>query len=442
MDVFEGQEEDFFDFARGEDEGAFVLGLVDFDEFLAGVGTGFDFAQRGERGTDAEFFFGFADGGGVVAFAGFEVAGGAGVPFGGFAVFPGGAFLQEQFAGLVEDENVDGAVEEVFGVDFGAGAGGYDIVTSVDDVEVFAVMLGGRDGGGVEGAGEVNPLRDGEVFGAGGGREVLFRAPNGPHGGIGLEQRAELFAALAEAALHEGVEEGSADGRELLGRAAFEDDEGGVDAGGGVEDGGREGAVAADGPEALGADGEGAVVGVVVGGGEALGEFVLHGEDGARDGGSGGEPVAEDGRGGVVGEVAGEGKGAVAEERPPVELDGVGVDNYDTVGGKFIAQPRGEAGVFFDEEELVAAFEQRGGEGTEAGADFDGEGRAVGDRGGGDGAGQVLVVEEILSETFGRTKLQLVEGGADVGEAQEEGSLQFSVFSFQREGGREKKAEI
>jgi hypothetical protein len=47
-----------------------------------------------------------------------------------------------------------------------------------------------------------------------------------------------------------------------------------------------------------------------------------------------------------------------------------------------------------------------------------------------------LVVEEILSETFGRTKLQLVEGGADVGEAQEVGSLQFSVFSFQRERRR------
>ena len=40
-------------------------------------------------------------------------------------------------------------------------------------------------------------------------------------------------------------------------------------------------------------------------------------------------------------------------------------------------------------------------------------------RGGGDGAGEVLVVEEVLSETFGRTHLQLIERGADVGEAQE-----------------------
>jgi hypothetical protein len=44
-----------------------------------------------------------------------------------------------------------------------------------------------------------------------------------------------------------------------------------------------------------------------------------------------------------------------------------------------------------------------------------------------------LVVEEILPEALGRTKLQLVEGGADVGEAQEVEGLQCSVFSFQQE---------
>ena len=376
-----------------------------------------DFAQRGERWTDAEFFFGFADGGGVVAFAGFEVAGGAGVPFGGLAVFPGGAFLQEQLAGLVEDEDVDGAVEEVFGVDCGAGAGGYDIVTSVDDVEVFAVMLGGRGGGGIEGAGEIDPLRDGKVFGAAGGREVMIFAPSGPNGGVGFEEGTELFAALAEAALDEVVEEGGADGRVFTGRAALEGDEGGVDAGGGVEDGGREGAFAADTPEALGAHGEGAVVSVVGAGGEAGSEFVLHGEDGAVDGRGGGEPVAEDGRGGVVREVAGEGEGAVDEERSPIEVDGIGVLDYNAVGGEFVTEPSGEAGVFFDEEKFIAALEERGGEGAEAGADFDGEGDGPGDRGGGDGAGEVLVVEKILSEAFGRAELQLFERGAEIGEA-------------------------
>jgi hypothetical protein len=45
----------------------------------------------------------------------------------------------------------------------------------------------------------------------------------------------------------------------------------------------------------------------------------------------------------------------------------------------------------------------------------------IGDCGGGDGAGEILVVEEILSEAFGRTHLQLIERGADVGAAQGRG---------------------
>jgi hypothetical protein len=51
----------------------------------------------------------------------------------------------------------------------------------------------------------------------------------------------------------------------------------------------------------------------------------------------------------------------------------------------------------------------------------------VGRHGGGDGAGEVLVVEEILSEAFGRTHLQLIERGADVGEAQGWGDYRFKI---------------
>ena len=111
---------------------------------------------------------------------------------------------------MVEDEDVDGAVEEIFSVHLGARAGGDDIVILVDHVELFAVMLRGRDSGGIEGAGQVDPLRDREIFRAAGGREVLSGAPRGPRCGVGLEQGLQLLAALAEAALHEVVEEDGA----------------------------------------------------------------------------------------------------------------------------------------------------------------------------------------------------------------------------------------
>ena len=84
------------------------------------------------------------------------------------------------------------------------------------------------------------------------------------------------------------------------------------------------------------------------------------------------------------------------EERTPVEVDRVGLDHFDPVGGKPAAQPSGQAGVLFDDQQAVAALEERGGEGAEAGADFDRERDMDGKGGGGNGAGQVLVVEKIL----------------------------------------------
>jgi hypothetical protein len=112
----------------------------------------------------------------------------------------------------------------------------------------------------------------------------------------------------------------------------------------------------------------------------------------------------------------------VEEERTPVEVDRVGRHDFHAVGGKFLSQPSGEAGVLLDDQQPVAALEERSGEGTEAGADFDRERDVVRKSRGREGAGQILVVEKILPEAFGRAKLEFVQGEAEVSEAQEEES--------------------
>ena len=392
------------------------------DEFLSGVRAGADFSDRGESGADPEFFFRFPRGGGGIGLAGFEVPCGTRIPFAGLAVLPGGAFLEEEFAPAVEDENVHRAMEEGAVVDFAAGAGADDFVLLVDDIELFPVMLGGCRRGGIEDAGQGDPLRDGKIFGAAGRGKILPRAPSGPNPGVDFEQGAELFAALAEAALDEVVEKNGTNRREGARFPPSEDHESGIDAGFGKENGRREQAFAPHRPESLGAHGERAVIGSVGASGEALGKLVLHGEGGPGDGCAGAEPGAQDRRGGAVGQVSGERKGAVPEERTPVEVDRVGLDHFDPVGGKPAAQPSGQAGVLFDDQQAVASLEERGGEGAEAGADFDRERDMDGKGGGGNGAGQVLVVEKILPEAFRRTKLEFVQGEADIGAAQEEES--------------------
>ena len=255
-----GEKGGVFDLGGRKNEGAVMCRGENLDEFLSGIRAGADFAEELEIGADAEFFRGFAGRAGGVGFTGFEVSGGAGVPFGRLAVLPGAAFLQEQFAVPVEDEDVDGAVEELAVVDFSTGAGGDDIVIFVDHVELLAVVLRRDGGGGIEVAGEVDPERDGEVFGAASWGERMRGAPFLPWGGVDTEQGAELFAALAESALDQVVEEGGADGREWAGVAAFKQDESGIDTGFGEKDGGWEGAFAVHGPEALHSHGERAVV--------------------------------------------------------------------------------------------------------------------------------------------------------------------------------------
>ena len=177
VDEVWGKECGALDFRWREDEGAIVLRGEDLDKLLSGIFARGDFSQTGEGGRDAEFFFGFSKGGGGVGFAGFEVAGGAGVPFGGLAIFPRGTFLQEQVAGLVEDKNVHGAVEQAGGVDVTARVAGDDGVVFIDDIEVLVSGLGGHGGGGVEGAGQIDPIGDGEIFRAGGGGKLAGGAP-------------------------------------------------------------------------------------------------------------------------------------------------------------------------------------------------------------------------------------------------------------------------
>ena len=119
------------------------------------------------------------------------------------------------------------------------------------------------------------------------------------------------------------------------------------------------------------------------------------------------------------------------EQRTPVEIDGIGAGDFHAVGGKPAAQPFGEPRIFLDEEQAVAALEKRCGEGAQTRADFHGERRAVRGDSRGDGPGQILVVEKILAEAFGRAHLQLVERGADVGQAQDEKGFRCSVGSAQ-----------
>jgi hypothetical protein len=124
-------------FEERDEEG--VAGFV-----VVGGGTG-------GREVEAEFLGEFAEGGVVVVFAGVDVAGAGGGPAVGEGVLGGGAALEVDFAAGVEDEDVDGAVEEAAAVNFGAGFLVEDVVVLVDDV---------KDIGGGMGHGEERKLRN------------------------------------------------------------------------------------------------------------------------------------------------------------------------------------------------------------------------------------------------------------------------------------------
>lgn len=223
-------------------DGAGVLGLVEADVFPTGVLAGGDAGDFGGWfvGGDAHFLVEFAECGGGVVFAGVEVAGDGRVPVAGVDVLEHRALLEEEVAAFVEDEDVDGAVEELSGVDVLAGCLSGDVVVFIDDVEDFAVFLWEvLEGVGVAGAGEFDPGGEVEFLGACGEGEVELFGDGGPVG-AGRELFFELFPALGESAADEFVEEAVVEGGEA-GLARGEEGDGRVDLGAGVEGFGRDG---------------------------------------------------------------------------------------------------------------------------------------------------------------------------------------------------------
>ena len=75
-DDFGGEPAGGVDFGPLEVKGAFAFVAVNPDEFLAGLGAGGDFEEAfGRRGGfAADFFTEFAEGAGIVFFAGVEMA--------------------------------------------------------------------------------------------------------------------------------------------------------------------------------------------------------------------------------------------------------------------------------------------------------------------------------------------------------------------------------
>ena len=106
------------------------------------------------RDVETEFFAKFPCGAGVVVFAGVEMAGGAGIVAAGKGVLGGSALLDEELAGVIEHEDVDGTVAESQSVDLPAGGAADDPVRGVHDVEDFVGVLHGekKSPSGVRGA--------------------------------------------------------------------------------------------------------------------------------------------------------------------------------------------------------------------------------------------------------------------------------------------------
>src|SRR5262249_54782675 len=83
----------------------------------------------------ADFLPDFANGGGVVIFAGVHMAGGGGIPHARLAVFFYRALFQEDFAAAVEHEPVHGAMQQAEGMHFAARLAIDYFVALIDDVE-------------------------------------------------------------------------------------------------------------------------------------------------------------------------------------------------------------------------------------------------------------------------------------------------------------------
>jgi hypothetical protein len=145
-----------FDFGGLEDERAFGKGEVDPDELLSSLGAGGEVEETLGWGVggETEFLLKFAQGGGIVVFAGVEVTGAGGIPGTGEAIFEEGTFLEEDVALLVDDEDVHGPVFEAESMDFRAGSAVDGLIVVVDDIEPFFRHGRDRVEDGMEGQGE------------------------------------------------------------------------------------------------------------------------------------------------------------------------------------------------------------------------------------------------------------------------------------------------
>lgn len=191
------------------------------------------------------------------------------------------------------------------------------------------------------------------------------------------------------------------------------------------EDGGRKGAFGANDPVPAENDGGTSELAGSGARAKAVCELALQGEHHAFDGENGVREVEDDLTGDVVRKITDDGQRAIWKEVPDVTSGGVAVDDLElrVTSGEVVDQPV----IFLHESAFLTPLHGEVGECAESGADL--HPRRVGfdlskvD----DCAGEVLVVEKVLSEAFGRACAEFCEQGLDLGEGHGEGSFSAGV---------------
>jgi len=110
--VFGGEPITSLDLLRVKFKRAFVPAAVNPDKFLTGFVAGIDTENPlwDAIQFDAKFLTCFPDGARIVVFAGIQMTRSGGIPGAGEIVLFHGAFLQEDFAFGIEDQNVNRAM--------------------------------------------------------------------------------------------------------------------------------------------------------------------------------------------------------------------------------------------------------------------------------------------------------------------------------------------
>lgn len=163
------------------------------------------------------------------------------------------------------------------------------------------------------------------------------------------------------------------------------------------EGGGRQVENAINADVKLGCCGEDSVVAGTGRGGNAVGDFALHHDDGCGDGRVVVEEMRENRRGDVVGKISHDAEFFVAcAQCAEVHCEDVGLDYFD--GGELRAELRGKSAVELDGDEAARAGGEERGDGSGAGTDFDyGFLRQIAERAN-DGRGGSGIDEKILSQ--------------------------------------------